>query len=167
MYKEGVSTIIATVLVVLMTLAAGALVANIVIPFAKSNLEKGSECLPYREHLRFDNLRGFSCFNSTSGAYQISVSAGVLGEKTERVGGLILAFYDGTETVSVEINEEDLESETLSMASGGNLAVPKSGETRTYIYGNSREFDRVEVLPKLKNGRVCEVSDSIGIENEC
>ena len=50
------------------------------------------------------------------------------------------------------------------------LKVPRNGESFTYVYivlplGSTENYKYAEVYPVLKNGRICEASDRIGLKN--
>ena len=51
--NKGMSGIVATVLLIMLTIVLGAFLAKFVIPFVKNNLSKSSECLDYRDHFSF------------------------------------------------------------------------------------------------------------------
>ena len=54
--KKGLSQIIATVLLLLMTIAAAAIIAGVVIPFTRERLDKGTECVTFQNHFKFQEV---------------------------------------------------------------------------------------------------------------
>jgi|SRR3989344_3182639 len=165
--KKGLSAVVATIGLVLITFVAASIIISFVVPFVRDNLTSGSECFPYREYFSFDEELGFNCLNGTS-QYLISVRAKGADSATEqKVTGLKLSFVRDGDTTVADIEDGAAPSLIIAMASGGNLAIPKSGEIRTYSYDSSMNFDSVEVFPKLDNGRVCDRTDSIKLEEIC
>ncbi len=175
MNKKALSAIVATVALVLLTFAAIVIVLNFVVPFVKDNLETGSECFPYRDYFIFTDEYGYNCYTGNPVArdatYFISLRAKTISdEESAKVFGFKLSFIkDGGSNVVIEINN-GATIPGLSMLSGPqpeNLVIPQSGEVRSYKYEIEEEFNYVEVLPKLDNGRVCDKSDSIKFERAC
>ena len=77
--RKGLSEVVSTVLVVLITIVAVAFVANLAIPFVKNNLQSSTECLSARDYFKFDDSLGYTCYDQ-NGLYGFSVQAGNGGE---------------------------------------------------------------------------------------
>ena len=83
MIKErgGVSTVVATVLIVMLTIAAVALLAQFLIPFIRDTLAKSSECLEYKDYFKFKEEIGdnnYNCYvlnNNIKERYGASIEA--------------------------------------------------------------------------------------------
>ena len=54
--KRGLSNVVSTILLVLLTFSAVVIVAGILIPFVRDSLNEGSECLDYRDYFTDANL---------------------------------------------------------------------------------------------------------------
>lgn len=166
--KRGVSAIIATVLVILITITAAALVSQFVIPFVKNNLEKGGECVPYRDYFKFEesfsyqgNAYYYNCENN--GSYGVIVSA-ESGIDSSKIKGFSISFSNGVESKKVNILSDALIGEAKMLNSSDNLIVPSPGETRTYVANIGKtEMKSAEIYPILINDRVCEKTDEIKI----
>jgi len=182
--KKGVSDVVTTVLIIMLTIAAIGVIAGFVVPFVKESLQKSTECKDYQGFYTFDesfklncninNIYTFSIKTIGIGAGESNFSIGK-GENTtnytvsankvlaENVAGikLILTKSDGT-TKSAEINST---SDSIVMYGGETFALPEPGEIRSYNYSSADEFKSAEVYPILKNGRICaDVKESIEIK---
>lgn len=172
MKKRGVSPVIATVLILLLTVAAVALLAGFVIPFVKKELPKSSECLNYRDYFNFQEvftIQGqeyrYNCHQN--GKYGISIKAvGTDDKLAENVAGFSLAFVENgsSERVDVLSGQDANSSEggiRMLNSSTSKIAVPEQSGVNTYVYNSGKSFYSVEVYPKLKSGRICERGDAI------
>lgn len=170
---KGVSPVVSEVLLVLLTIAAVAIISTLIVNFIKPNLEKSTECVPYQDYLKFREEIGgirYNCYDENSDKVGASINA-KSGVEDSNIAGFKIVFVesDGSTTVK-EINnnlEAGCGQDKISMfgSCSGNLKVPKSGDTYTYVYNSGKTFKTMEVYPILSNGRVCDRSDSINIIN--
>ena len=164
-YKKGLSSVVATVALILITFAAVAIISSYVVPLVKNNLEKSSECLGLESYFNFEESFNYNCFSN--GLYAISVSAGTT--NSENLAGFKLAFLESSgETISASVikNSPDFgfdEGKIRRFNGSLELDFPKNGEARTYLYNNSKSFESAEIYPVLKSDRICPKSDSIQI----
>jgi hypothetical protein len=165
--RKGMSPVIATVAIVLITVAAAAILAGIVVPLVKTQLNNAGECLGYEDYFSFYEDFGYNCYqdNSPNWLYGLSIKAGSEDE-TEKVGGFKLQFLKGAESISVDVKDGDNVGEVRMLdADLTTLAVPKSGEVRTYVYSAGEMYDSVEVYPLMKSGRMCDKTDSLNLQS--
>ncbi len=73
--KRGISAIVATVLIILITVAAVTIIWAAIIPLVSNQLEKGSACLDATSQLSIID-QGFSCYNATHANVQVKLGAG-------------------------------------------------------------------------------------------
>lgn len=170
--KKGVSTVVVTVLLILITIAAVVLLANAIIPFVKNNLAKSSECLDYKDYFKFQEVMSFNgadyrfnCYND-SGYYGFSImnqGSGKSGSGTP--AGFAIVFSDGKTTKRMDIKDGDSVGDVRMLGSSlTKIIVPELGGIQTYVYNSGGEsYNSMEVYPLLENGRICDKSDSIGI----
>jgi flagellin-like protein len=172
MEKRGVSPVIATVLLVILTLAAVGLVANYLVNFTKTGLGKAGECIPYREYFKFDDSFGFDCGNA-NGLYAVSIKAATVEDESivNNIKGFSVAFTDenGESSVANVYNGSVSEcgpgkTKMLNKVCGDVLIIPSMGGTKTYVYNSGgKRFKTAEVYAVLSNDRLCEKSDTIEI----
>ncbi|MBU0761091.1 MAG: hypothetical protein KJ600_04590 [Nanoarchaeota archaeon] len=168
MKKKGLSTIVATIAVVLLTLAAAAFIAGFIVPLVRNQLNEGTECLGYEDYFTFYEEFEYNCYRQggSTWLYGISVQADSVREETaDEVAGFKLQFLKTGESKSVEVEDEMPKTDEIRMlnSSVAKLEIPKSGEVRTYVYTGNGLFGTVKIAPVLKSGRTCEITDSIDI----
>ena len=164
--KRGLSQVVATVLLILITVAAAVIIASFIIPWIRGGLES-TECFNYRDYFTFENDFGYNCYNEYSGMnnYLISISAkSGLNETQENVVGFDLAFIKKGDSVVLTVKNGDSPLYILMNSDPRSaLYLPKSGEIRTYYYNNSDVFKSAKIYPILSSGRKCEPSDTVVI----
>ena len=171
--KRGVSAVVATVLIILVTIASVGIVARFVVPFVKNNLQEGSECVPYRGYLAIDPSFDLTCYNvsSTSFKYGITVKASGKASLAENMKGIqiVLSSRSNGESNSLKVLEGSASSSDVNgvkmLDSESAIEIPKAGETRTYVVnGGNKAYSILEIYPVLENGRVCERSDKVDVD---
>ncbi len=169
--KKGLSSIVATVLIIMITISALAILAGFLVPFVKNSLTKGTECTDYNEYYIFDESFNYNCYNISTGdnIYLISVK-----KSSDR------DLENNSDELRIVFKLKNGEQKTLPIKNGGNssnllgsillpgennLRVPRAGGTLTYVYnGSSSEiYESIEVYPVLKSGRICEQKDFINL----
>ena len=174
--RKGISTIVATVVLILITVAAAMFIAGFVVPLVRDQLNEGTECLGYEDYFLFYEEFDYNCYQmhvrdgGRDYIYALSIEADtVSAEKLENINALRIQFLGGGENVGFEVSN--------GMAAGNNtgemrmlnravpeLTLPEKGGVKTYVYNSSVEFDTVEIYPVLKNDRICAQTDKIRIK---
>lgn len=174
MNVRGLSTVVATVLILLITLVLVAILAQLLIPFVRDNLQQGTECIPYREYFQFDSSFDYNCYalEGSNFVHQISVkTAYAESSVSEKVAGLALLVKTGGEGKVLTINKGIPESCSLggvkklesSCQSLGTINIPNVGEVQSYTYTDKEQIKKMEIAPILKSGKICDVSSSINL----
>lgn len=177
--KKGVSPVIASVVLILFTIAAVAIIFGIVVPFVSDAPAEATKCIDYRTYFSFEEVveisgqdNRFNCFTSDLSGnreYGLTLRAENLQEDSANVIGFALVFEtsDGViKTLNVD-NEGQVGDGSLRMASTGStdIVIPEAGGRKTYIYTPDIldiEFRSVRVAPKLAgDGDLCDESDEI------
>ncbi len=165
--KKALSQIVAVVFIILLTVSSVMIVAEFAVPFVKKNLYASNECIAYKEYFKFDEDSGFSCYDAPSGGYKISVLAKA-DDSDNNIAGFKLVYSDGNLFQAVDVLEGNSPGSIKMLSdSSKNIEIPKTGETRSYLYTSSNLYYSVEVVPVLKSGRVCEKTDYIKIKSSC
>ena len=163
--KKGLSPIIATVLILLLTISAIAIIAGFIVPFIKESLTGATECLPYTDYYKFDDTFDFNCRNQ-SGVY-LTVRSGFPGRGSEYVPDeLRLVFLGEGSSQSAVVKQGEVGTD-ISTLGVPTLEVPANGEIRSYLYSSPGTFKSVEVYPVLESGKICEITDSTAIKLGC
>ncbi|MCH7568907.1 MAG: type IV pilin N-terminal domain-containing protein [Nanoarchaeota archaeon] len=157
--KRGVSPVVATVLLLLITIIAVSLVAIFVVPFVKKTLTGSEECFGILGSLSFDDSP-YNCFveNNRTG-FSIRIDS-------ENIIGFKVALFEmGTSNAYEIFNETNLSN--IRMLDGNFselLELPRKGGVRTYVADGV--FKRIEINPLLGSGKICGEADNIRI-NKC
>ncbi len=177
MNKKGVSPVVATVLLILITIAGISIIAGVLIPFISNNLESSTACIEYQNYYEFSNEFSFNCYKEypAGGAgtqayvaqkgHAITLRAGSDGEVSEGIKGFEMIFLKtGSSKKFVITNKTVVASVPGAQVLEGvseTFEIPKSGEIMTYVVNDSSLYAGVEVYPVLDSGKVCDLSDSI------
>lgn len=170
--KRGISPIIATVFIIMLTISAIAIIAGIVVPFVRNSLSKSTECMPYGKYFTFDESFGFNCYQSADGGalYFVSVKTGNDKNLADNADGFKLVFISNAgETMPLDIRSNLSASKTAGGVSMGGsdsavLRLPGAGGVAVYVFNDSGgiKYKTAEVYPVLKSGRICgDEKDSI------
>ena len=176
--KKGISTVVATVLIILLTITAASIIAAFVIPFVKDNLDRSGVCVPYRDYFKFEEVfeygignnretYRFNCYYASGILYGLSIST--KRRKTdviEKIDGFNIVLLRGDEREIVNVKDNvDVNSELRMLDnSRQTISIPVNGiETYVYNADATTVFEKIEIHPVLKTGEVCEESDIITI----
>src|SRR3989338_10500321 len=73
--KRGLSPVIATVLLIMITISAAAILTPVILNFVKKNTEK-TECVPYTDYFKFEESVGGKRYNCyIDGLYGFTIRA--------------------------------------------------------------------------------------------
>ena len=162
--KKGLSTVVATMLIILLTLTAGSILITIVVPYVKNSLDS-TECFKFRDYYSFDESLGYSCYDEANNRYVMSIKVRTDETDANKIKGLDLRFLSDAKADVVEIKEGAF-TPNVEMLDGGELVVPVAGgkyRAVTYNYTTNEAYDKVEVYPISTDGKICDKSDSIKI----
>ncbi len=171
--KKALSQVVATLLIVLLTVVSITIIGGFIIPFVKEGLSESSSCLDYKDYFKFQEKFDFAGatyrYNCDSGndLYGVSVKASASQESiSEKINGFEILFYNGQgsnkiDFVAGEVNENLW---MLDKAETTPLNIPNSGEIITYVYSSAESYNKMEIYPLLKTGGACEITDSIEIK---
>jgi hypothetical protein len=169
--KKGVSTVVASIVIVMLTVLVVIFISQFIIPYVKNNLYKSSECLDYQKYFSFDDSLRYNCKKTGTG-YVLSIKAEGQKELEKNIGGLKLVFYRSGKIFGLEVKNGKSGNDTFFMIdkivrfADIPFKVPKTGETQSYVYNVSELYNKVEVYTLLKSGRTCEgKNDEISLEN--
>ena len=164
MNKVALSAVVATVLILLLTVLAATALAGFVVPFVKNQLQKSTECLNVQSMFLFERGDNRNCYNNNLTVF-ISVKATGEKDSSRNVNGFDLVL-DGIDSGKVIEARNGSYSLHLNMSDGtGKIKIPNVGEFYSYQYKDGNQYLEAGLKTKLINGKVCEfVSDKISLE---
>lgn len=150
--KKGISEVIVTVLLILLSVAAVSILAIFLLPFVRNNLEKSGSCVDVLNKITIS--QDSSCYFATNTTIRVQFH-------DINVSG----FYIVLENESSSKNYQLRSGETYQFLLSGNpvkMPDPNGGE-RGYLFNVSAREASVGAITKTG---LCDVSDSIQL-NPC
>ena len=161
--KRGVSPVIATVLLIVITLVAIGILAAFVVPFVKKGLGN-QDCFNVLGHLKFEDSSYICYVEGTPGRTGFSVRV----DDPSIVGFKAVFYSKGNSEPAQIINATDgttLNPEIRMLGNSTTLVIPQNGGVRTYVAHGV--YEKLELYPVLVSGTTCDQSDSIKQINKC
>ncbi len=160
MFKRGVSPVIATVLLLVITVVLASIIFAFVIPFVNKSLGNSQSCLNVLDGIEFPESK-FNCWNSyPAGNYETGFSVKI---KKEGVYGFRIALIDENEQSDVkDVKPGALNDSALKMVTGAygqTLNLSSVGGQRTYV--TNKKYAKAEISPVTEDGNVCPVADVV------
>ncbi len=164
-HKKAVSALVATVLLILITVAAVVIIWGAIMPMLAQGMDVGRACMNAR--LKINTQQGYTCYNVsalTGTRVLVQVDRGAedfipLGLQLVITGGgqsKVYTVRDAQNTSSAILSQ--LPSNKSNQADGwGIFDVPGTNEARTYnIYGlgGMTTFTEISVAPIVKVGNI-------------
>ena len=138
--KRGISAVVATVLIILITVAAITIIWAAVIPMIKNQISSGTLCLDAVSQVGLVTDGGYTCLMS-DGKVQLQVSHGA---KNFDLAGIQVLVSEGGSTTS----------ETIS------VGLPGANEEKVVVTsGNFSGADKVSIAPIVTVGQTTETCD--------
>lgn len=150
--KKGISAIVATVLIILITIAAVAIVWTAILPIFRGQIEGGTICFDATSQLLIMDS-GYTCYDSAANTIDIQLK---MGSKDIDLADVQVLVSEGGNTASFNLS---------------GAAVPGANEERVYTIDISSSgftsLDSVQIAPIVNIGnskKTCDVSGSIDIK---
>lgn len=162
MFKRGVSPVVATVLLLGLTVAMGSIIFAFVIPFVQEQLGNSKACLKVMDGVEFADSK-FNCYVSTASGFETGFSFKV---KKAEVMGVKISLIDENGNSDVKDFPDSVVSTTFRNIGGAYSSSPSvtadfptSGGQRTYV--TNKKYVKAEIAPMTESGDVCAVSDVV------
>ncbi len=137
--KKGVSAVVATSLILLITVASVTIVWGVVIPLVKDNLDNAKVCLNAASVVSIRTASGLTCYNSSSKVLYLQLERSAIDSDLSKVG-----------LRAIDINGNAKSQEILVSSVGTGL---KAGDIYRW---NSTSYNTtitsVEIIPIMKVG---------------
>ncbi|MBM3234039.1 hypothetical protein FJZ19_03005 [Candidatus Pacearchaeota archaeon] len=138
MNKKGISAIIATVLIIMITIAAAAIIGGVIIPWVKNNLCEKKICYDITNSEYITIGEDFTCYSPSNTSIMIK-----RGAKNIKIDKIIVALTDKNgESKKYEIIDGETFAGVWMYTTGSStLAIPETGGSKRYGFdlGNAIE----------------------------
>lgn len=176
MEKKGVSTVVATVLILLITISAFAILSQFLIPYVKSALADAGDCKDYEHYFSIqetiDDENGvfnYNCYdNSKNNLTGISIRGKAeLKDKLGNLKGFQVVLKNDSTSTSFRVIDGEI---TPQVWVAGDyppvrpLKIPQPNDIITYVYNGTQYYNNVEVYAIVKTGKVCNIASKISID---
>ena len=166
--KKGLSVMVATSLIIAITVFAAAVVGTFIVPFVQRNLETSTECTRYDDYFRFEENLEVLCYQGTK--HYLVIGAKNDKELATKVVGFALVLQkvatpgssEGGQAKSITVKKGEAEIAGMEMYDKTKkIIVPAPGESYTYLYDDGKQYDSAEIRAIVGNGRVCDKRSDI------
>jgi len=160
--RKGISSIIATLLLIVLTVVLIAVVWTVVNNLVKDKIGQSSACFGNFDKVTLNDL--YSCYDRSSNSMQFSLKIGDID-----VESVLVSISSESQSKSFTIAEEALPVADLTYYNGSSIVMlPSKNSALTYIYswGDSDIPNSIQVVPVI-DGQQCSASDSITTIDDC
>jgi hypothetical protein len=176
--NKGISNVVATIIIIVLVIVSIVIIAAVVIPFARNNLDKGTECQPYKDYFTFEErfeIGGetfkYNCYDSASNSYGASIRTKASEQIDRELDAFDLSFIvKGGSSNRVSIRDGEIVENVKMFDGTTQMDVPGLGNVRTYVFtpvDTSLTFEKIEIFPVIQKEegiRICEITDAIDIK---
>jgi flagellin-like protein len=162
MNKKGISSIIATLLLIVLTIVLVVVVWSVVNNLVRGKISQTSACFGNFDEVSLNNL--YSCYNSTSKSMQFSLNIGNINPE-----GVLVSISSESQSKSFTITSELQSIDNLTYYDKTTpVKLPGKNSGVTYLYGWDASVapGSIQIAP-LIDGQQCSVSDSITSIDDC
>ena len=147
--KRGVSPVIATVMIILITFVAVGVLWGFILPMVRQGLEEGASCFELRDYLTVVS-GDYTCYDDTPQT-KVMIERGL---DNYTIQGITASITFEGESRRYDIKVVGSTS-GVAMLGGGDVQLPNPGEARTYVFSGIKG-ERVE-LGVISGGTTCEL----------
>ncbi|MEK6909156.1 MAG: archaellin/type IV pilin N-terminal domain-containing protein [Nanoarchaeota archaeon] len=159
MFRKAVSPVVATVLLLVLTIIIGGIVFSVVIPFVNDKLGDSKDCLDTFEGVEFPESR-FNCYDSNSSETGFSVK--INKEKISKVKVGLINNNGNSDVYDIYNGSTVSNLRVLGANPDDPLTFPSVGGQRTYV--TTGVYQKAEISALTASGEVCSVADTIEFE---
>lgn len=162
-FRKAVSPVVATVLLLVLTIVIGGIVFSVVIPFVNNSLGESKECLDIFEGVEFPESQ-FNCYlsNAAAGTDETGFSIKVNKEGISRVKVGLVDSNGNSDVFELYDQFSDGNLRPMGGAFGAAITFPAVSGQRTYVANGI--YKKAEISALTPSGDVCSVADIIEFE---
>lgn len=168
-YIRGLSDVLATVLLISLTIAAVGIIVGFIVPFVNKSLGS-TNCFEFRDYFRFEESFDYNCFynDADNKIYSLTVRPQADNSSSDKIIGFDLRFFGLSTASTTSVRTDGTSSSGISMLNSIPIQIPQSGglySVLTYNYTTdvNTDYNKVEIYPVIEKGKICEASDSINL----
>ncbi|MFH0831543.1 MAG: archaellin/type IV pilin N-terminal domain-containing protein [archaeon] len=160
--ERAVSSLVATVLLILITVAAVGIIWGAIMPMLNSAMEIGQACLNAR--LTIDTTSGYTCYKTTTNEVMIMVGRGA---EEFYLAGMSLIISGGGQSKTFQFKQGAAIGGVKMIDGTTTIQLPSTNEERTYLLfigTNLTSVEEAKVAPIARVGktdRACDVSSKV------
>ncbi len=159
--KKAVSPLVATVLLILITVAAIGIIWSAVMPMINKATQYGQSCMNAR--LQIDTDSGYTCYNA-SGVVLTNI---VRGADDFVPSAIQLIVAGGGQSKVFKAVNNQATTNVVMLGGATSLEIPGTNEEKTYVVTSGlTTTSEVAVAPVVKVGnteKVCDVSSRVAL----
>lgn len=159
--KKAVSALVATVLLILITVAAIGIIWSAVMPMINKATQYGQSCMNAR--LQIDTDSGYTCYNA-SGVVLTNI---VRGADDFVPSAIQLIVAGGGQSKVFRVVNNQATTNVVMLGGATSLEIPGTNEEKTYVVTSGlTTTSEVAVAPVVKVGnteKVCDVSSRVAL----
>jgi flagellin-like protein len=168
MDNKGLSDVVATVLLLLVTVAAIAALSGILIPFVRERLYGSTDCAHYEDQFTFaEEVQGlnYNCYDNSNYHGTSIKTKPAINESDSTITGFLVSFQSSSGSKEFQITKTAASDGINSWVLGqkGTPYYPAAGETVSYGFALDKPYTTIEVRAVLSNGKTCKASDKIEV----
>lgn len=163
--KRGISPVVTTVLLIVISVTAVLIVAGLIIPFVRNTLGESKECFEVIDQLTINTESGYTCYYNDSSTSKMIVNLTIKrGTKELDMEGFMIAVSGEGTSKTFEIKAGQVEN--VKMIDGDTtIKIPGKGEEMTYSINTSMAAVKyAEIVPIMNGGRLCKITDQAEID---
>lgn len=137
--KKGISAVVTTVLLIMISVIAVVMIAGFIIPMIKNNMNEGTSCYDLIGHVKILENE-YSCYNTTNSKVMIERTG-----DNFTISGIMLSLLTTGNSRRFDINSAEM---------------PLPGEAKTYVTGVAN-VSVVKIAAVTSTGKVCDAESYI------
>jgi flagellin-like protein len=161
--NKGISSIIATLLLIVLTIVLVAIVWTVVNGLVSDKIKQSSACFGNFETVNLNDQ--YTCYNtsSTPKSVQFSITVGDV-----NLDGVIISITGSGQSKSITLNKTAQQITDLAYYNGTNtVSMPPRNSGMTYVYNWTYGTPgSIQVAP-ISNGQSCASTSSITLIDSC
>ena len=160
--RKGLSTVLATVIIVGLTVAMGAIIWAVVSNLVGSNLEESKACFGVLDQVKLNN--DFTCYNPTTDKLQFSLTVGDI-----NINGILVsvAFRGSSQSATLTDQLQNIANVKNYPDGSDGVKIPDKNAGLTYLFnGITSKPLSVGIIPII-NGEQCGSTDTLHEIDDC